>query len=121
MRFCLCLLAPAATLGEARAMPPIAPPALGFSTARAIAVAQIEERLVPPMPIPNVERKTPPMPRSRPADAARRNATTNNTPRKTSEESGSAASTNSGAASLAAPPPVNDSAKKPPATLDIAD
>jgi len=121
MRFCLCLLAPAATLSQAHAMPPIARPAPGFLTAPAIAVAQMEERLVPPMPIPNVERKTPPMPRSRPADAARRNATTNNTPRNTSEGSGSAAPTNSGAASLAAPPPANDSPKKPPAPLDIAD
>ena len=34
MRFCLCLLAPAATLGQARAAPPVPPPASGFLHSR---------------------------------------------------------------------------------------
>ena len=73
MRSCLCLLALAAMSGQARAAPLVPPPASGFLAPFAIPVAQREERLVPPMPIPHVERKSAPLPRSRPAEAAPRN------------------------------------------------
>jgi hypothetical protein len=93
MRFCLCLLALAALSGQARAAPPVPKPASGFLAPFAIPVAQREERLVPPMPIPHVERKSPPLPRSRPAP---RNTAADGSPRNRSDRPGSTSSVNSG-------------------------
>ena len=114
MRSCLCLLALAAMSGQARAAPLVPPPASGFLAPFAIPVAQREERLVPPMPIPHVERKSAPLPRSRPAEAAPRNTAADGPLRNRSDGPSATSSGNSGAA-LATPTSASGPSRKPPA------